>query len=178
MKNIKLLVILTFLVLSLIGCGSTEINNDNQETVKYEHLDKFQKIEIVKADKLEEVTPVIDENTIVEREENEEQTAFKDKYESNIQVDMESIMMTDYNQDWLITPENKNFQDNVYQWITYAIYEYYYTNVPETFKVDLNTDIINSDTNMIFTVRVTGETRQLDILLDMYNEKIIVTEVE
>ena len=165
------LVIIMIMTLNIVGCANKEI--EYTSTKEYTHEDLFEKLNISEIEQ-----EMNTEHYYEEIEDINPHDEYKESFVSNIDVDIDAIYDTDFEQSWLVLPEDKNFQDNVYQWITYAIYKYYNGNITETFNVNLNTDIIESYTNMIFTVRVTGETHQLDILLDMYNNKIIVTEVE
>lgn len=172
MSKYNTALIMCIIMMCITGC-SKEIETDTHkiEYETHEHKDLF--IELTKNEE------VVIEDTYVEVEDtlpnpNDE---YKGVYESNINVNIDNLMSMDINQSWFNIPENRMFQESTYQWVAYAIYTYYNGNVPETFKFDVSTDIISSETNMIFTVAVYSENKQLNILLDTHNNEIIVNEI-
>jgi len=123
------------------------------------------------------VTPEEYEAFREEERANNPNTAYADKYESNIEVD--TAVISEVEPDiypWLTLPDDIGGYYNVYQWLAYGIDTFYNGNVPENYTITLPDDITETETNMIFTVHVRGEGSELDILLDMYNDKIIVDD--
>lgn len=97
---------------------------------------------------------------------------------SNIPIDIGEVdvPLTDY--PWLdVNREDYDFYE-VYQWIGYAIKQYYNNDIKGVYSCNIPDDIIDEETNMIFTVRVhSSERPDLDIWLDLYKYKVIVEEV-
>lgn len=110
------------------------------------------------------------------REQNES-FAYKDTLDCNIEVD-DSFMGVDVEAcEWFRTPSNLAAYYNVYQMLVYGIDKYYEGDVPCKFSCSVPEDIIEQKTNMIFLVSVAGEDgRELQVLLDMFNYQINITE--
>lgn len=100
--------------------------------------------------------------------------AYKDAFESNIEFDASQIDVDLAEYTWFQIPENYIEYVNVYQWVGYAINSYYKENVPGTYTCNLPDDFGESITNMIFKVNVHGTDEDITLLLDMFNEKIVV----
>ena len=123
------------------------------------------------------VTPEEYEAFKEEERANNPNTAYADKYESNIEVDTATISEVEPDiYPWLTLPDDIGGYYNVYQWLAYGIDTFYNGNVPDNYTITLPDDITETETNMIFTVKVKGEKSELNILLDMYNDKIIVDD--
>lgn len=183
MKKLALLIC----SIALINLTACDTNSEQLQVESNERLDSFTRLEIsngvednsgygVDISELEIAESYKDKND--EPEYITHNDAYKDKYVSNINVDVDAVYGTAWIQDWFDIPDDLNYLEIVYQWVAYAITEYYNGDIPEKFKFNADTDIIDQETNMIYTVLVTGETTNLNILLDTYNYKIIVTEVE
>jgi hypothetical protein len=186
----SLLVLVIAIPLALSSCGLLdEQQEESFEIPSFNHTDSFIRLE--KQEEIVESTPVVDPSTIEVAEEykdldesdyrdaerlKSESYLYKDTYESNIAIDYSALDDTDIYVDWFNIPDDLGYSDNVYQWVAYAIKTYYNGNVTETFTFDLDQDIVHQDTNMIFDVAVHGETTQLIITLDMFNDKIVVNE--
>ena len=174
LKN-KVIVLLSILILTLSLIACNKASEDESQDLIDKHSDSFTQLELnnnENSDTLES-NEFANQTEIVNHNEK-----YKDMYISDIEVDLDTLYATNWEQEWFDIPEDLNYMENVYQWVAYAILEYYDGNVPETFKFDLNTDIVNQETNMIYTVLVSGESVNLSILLDTYNYKIVINEVQ
>lgn len=184
MRKLTVTLIFIYLVIALTGCASNNKTQSNKEIPKYEHTDSFTPLDKQPENNEENQSIEVNENySDLDEEESTEDNIenhneqYNDVFESNIEVDLDKLDIDLSTIDWFETPEDTEFYYNVYQWIAYAIQTYYNENVTETFKCNIPDDITEEITNMIFKVNVKGETTDLSILLDMYNNKIVVEQV-
>lgn len=104
--------------------------------------------------------------------------AYANVYQSNIDMSGEvDVDLEEYTWYTPLASEEMGYWYLTHQYIAYSIDKYYSGNVPDTFTCTLPDAIIHSETNMINTIRVQGSSIELDILLDLYNRHVIVTEV-
>lgn len=103
---------------------------------------------------------------------------FKDINPDSRDIDISQLDIDIFNVDWFSISEDTSVDYyNVCQYLVYAIRDYYDDNVTDKFKVSLPLDIFDNTTNMIFNVRVHGDNTELIVFIDMYNNKVKVTEV-
>lgn len=103
---------------------------------------------------------------------------FKDINPDSHDIDISQLDIDIFNVDWFSISEDTSVDYyNVCQYLIYAIRDYYDNNVTDKFKVSLPLDIFDNTTNMIFNVRVHGDNTELIVFIDMYNNKVKVTEV-
>ena len=103
---------------------------------------------------------------------------FKDINPGSHDIDISQLDIDIFNVDWFSISEDTSVDYyNVCQYLIYAIRDYYDNNVTDKFKVSLPLDIFDNTTNMIFNVRVHGDNTELIVFIDMYNNKVKVTEV-
>jgi hypothetical protein len=179
--RVKSIAIALLVTTVLTGCGTSSLNGNNSTNVGT-HSDSFTRLDISDEKLTAEDFIEVDENpqTVKQLDADNINHTYEDTYTSNVEVDLEKIDMTDiYGDDWFTVVSNEQFMSETYQWVKYAIYTYYNGNIPDNFSCNLDNeeDIIDKETNMIFTVEVHGENTTLHILMDTYNYKIIVTEV-
>lgn len=204
MKTTKTLIIAFMVAIIISGCGKNSnttdnINTDASNNINSSHSDKF--VPLYKEPEVEETqeAEAVD-NEVKEKfeeygdmswyeagedyddEPDEEDQyienqndAYKDAYTSNI--DMSEDIDRDLSEyDWYNIQDDTDMYYNTHQYIAYGISKYYNDDVPYTFWCKLPDDIISQETNMIFTVQAHSDSVTLELLLDMYNEKIIVNE--
>lgn len=197
-KSIIVITATISLSMILTACNgyNKEVNNDTEE-----HHDKFSKLENNELteeeikEKYEEYGDMSwyseennkDENdTESDTKSNTEDNIpenwneqYNNTFESNIDINLDKVNVDLSTYSWYTPVINSDFEYNIntHQWIAYAINEYYNENVTQTFSCEIPNDIIESQTNMIFTVLVHGSENNLEILLDLYNYQIVVSEV-
>ena len=169
-KNKKMLFLL-IMMSAIIGCGNTDKIDAKESVCVHENTsialdipDEYKNLDIYE-----------------EKEEMHEQNAnahISDDKTSNIEFNMEEIIstpLTDYG--WLdVNKEDYDYYE-IYQWIGYAIKEYNNNNIVGVYRCNIPDDIVDEETTMVFTVRVhSSEAVDLNIWLDLYNNKIIVME--
>ena len=166
---------------AIIGCGNTDKIDEKESVCVHENTDNNSlsiEEQIADLDIPDEYKNLdIYEEKEEMREQNENAHISDDK-NSNIEFDMEEIVstpLTDY--EWLdVNKEDYDYYE-IYQWIGYAIKEYNNNSIVGVYRCNIPDDIIDEETTMVFTVRVhSSEAVDLDIWLDLYNNKIIVME--
>ncbi len=191
MKTIAFLALLLIVLAIPVGCAKQE------ETTEFHEVEPADDIDIgeIMEDCAEEYVMLTDEeianlnipeeyknlDIYEEKEQMKELNAnehVSDGRYSNIPIDIGEVdvPLTDY--PWLdVNREDYDFYE-VYQWIGYAIKQYYNNDIKGVYSCNIPDDIIDEETNMIFTVRVhSSERPDLDIWLDLYKYKVIVEEV-
>lgn len=103
---------------------------------------------------------------------------FKNINPDSRDIDISQIDVDIFSVDWFSISEDTSVDYySICQYLIYAIRDYYDGNVTDNFKVSLPLDIFDNTTNMIFNVRVHGDNTELIVFIDMYNNKVKVTEV-
>lgn len=103
---------------------------------------------------------------------------YNESFEVTVAINQEQAMYFDLSSEWFIIPENLKTMDNVYATIGYIIENFYDNEIPEKFSFDADKDIYETFTTMVFCVVVHGETFDLDIVVDMYNNNAQVNIIE
>lgn len=78
--------------------------------------------------------------------------------------------------DYMTMPDDYEYDINVYTLVAMGLNGYFGGNVPEVFDFDFQRDLGDQETNMVFNVSVHSDNYNLNMLLDMYGLKVVVTE--
>lgn len=96
-------------------------------------------------------------------------------YPSNVPIDNDTLEFTDLYPYWY-TMDDVDEAFNVHQLIIYGINYFYGGSVPCHFHSNIDTDVHDQKSNMIFEVTVHGDDRDLNVKLDCITPTIYIEE--
>ena len=96
-------------------------------------------------------------------------------YPSNVPIDNDILYTTDLYPDWY-TMDDVDKAFNVHQLIIYGINYFYGGSIPCHFHSNIDTDVHDQKSNMIFEITVHGDDRDLNIKLDCITPTIYIEE--
>ena len=96
-------------------------------------------------------------------------------YPSNVPIDNDILYTTDLYPDWY-TMDDVDEAFNVHQLIIYGINYFYGGSVPCHFHSNIDTDVHDQKSNMIFEITVHGDDRDLNVKLDCITPTIYIEE--
>lgn len=96
-------------------------------------------------------------------------------YPSNVPIDNDVLYTTDLYPDWY-TMDDVDEAFNVHQLIIYGINYFYGGSIPCHFHSNIDTDVHDQKSNMIFEITVHGDDRDLNMKLDCITPTIYIEE--
>lgn len=96
-------------------------------------------------------------------------------YPSNVPIDNDILYTTDLYPEWY-TMDDVDEAFNVHQLIIYGINYFYGGSIPCHFHSNIDTDVHDQKSNMIFEITVHGDDRDLNIKLDCITPTIYIEE--
>lgn len=96
-------------------------------------------------------------------------------YPSNVPIDNDILYTTDLYPDWY-TMDDVDEAFNVHQLIIYGINYFYGGSIPCHFHSNIDTDVHDQKSNMIFEITVHGDDRDLNLKLDCITPTIYIEE--
>ena len=78
--------------------------------------------------------------------------------------------------DYMVIPDDFESNLHTYLLVASALDRYFDGDVPEVFDFDFDRDLGEAETNLVFNVYVRSDSYNLNMLLDLYGLKVVVTE--